>query len=156
VVLAIVAFALARTSRGLLLGEAANRQTVRAIRKAIESHPNVEKVVELLTMHLAPKEILINAHIEMRDDLLTDQIVGTIEEVEALIKQPNQRSKKFFWKWRATSATPTARRPRNKSDKLRRSSLRFGENKLHSLNRKSEIHKHTNTRCYCYCHTRSI
>jgi cation diffusion facilitator family transporter len=96
VVLAIVAFALARTSRGLLLGEAANRQTVRAIRKAIESHPNVEKVVELLTMHLAPKEILINAHIEMRDDLLTDQIVGTIEEVEALIKQAEPKVEKIF------------------------------------------------------------
>jgi len=96
VVLAIVAFALARTSRGLLLGEAANRQTVRAIRKAIESHPNVEKVVELLTMHLAPKEILINAHVEMRDDLLTDQIVGTIEEVEALIKQAEPKVEKIF------------------------------------------------------------
>ena len=96
VVLAIVAFALARTSRGLLLGEAANRQTVRAIRKAIESHPNVEKVVELLTMHLAPKEILINAHVKMRDDLRTDQIVATIEEVEELIKQAEPKVEKIF------------------------------------------------------------
>jgi len=96
VVLAVVAFALARTSRGLLLGEAANRNTVRAIRKAIESHPNVEKVVELLTMHLAPKEILINAHVKMRDDLRTDQIVATIEEVEELIKQAEPKVEKIF------------------------------------------------------------
>jgi len=96
VILAIVAFALARTSRGLLLGEAANKKTVRAIRKAIESHPNVEKVVELLTMHLAPKEILINAHVKMRDDLRTDQIVATIEEVEELIKQAEPKVEKIF------------------------------------------------------------
>jgi cation diffusion facilitator family transporter len=96
VVLAVVAFALARTSRGLLLGEAANGKTVRAIRKAIESHPNVERVVELLTMHLAPKEILINAHVKMRDDLRTDQIVGTIEEVEDLIKQAEPKVEKIF------------------------------------------------------------
>jgi len=62
-VLAIVAFVLARTSRGLLLGEAATPKAVAAIKQAIESHPNVEHVVELLTMHLAPKKILINAQI---------------------------------------------------------------------------------------------
>jgi divalent metal cation (Fe/Co/Zn/Cd) transporter len=95
-VLAVVAFVLARTSRALLLGEAANSKTVRAIKKAIESHPNVDRVVELLTMHLAPKEILINAHIKVRDDLLTSQIVKTIEEVEELIKQAEPKVEKIF------------------------------------------------------------
>ncbi|HEY8225006.1 MAG TPA: cation diffusion facilitator family transporter [Pyrinomonadaceae bacterium] len=96
IVLAIVAFALARTSRALLLGEAANVKTVRAITAAIESHPNVDRVVELLTMHLAPKEILINAHVKVRDDLLTSQVVGTIEEVEELIKRAEPKVKKIF------------------------------------------------------------
>src|SRR6266498_5600560 len=86
-VLSVVAFVLGRTSRGLLLGEAANPKSVRAITQAIESHPNVVKVVELLTMHLAPKEILINAHVNLRDDLVTGDIVQTIEEVEDLIKR---------------------------------------------------------------------
>jgi divalent metal cation (Fe/Co/Zn/Cd) transporter len=95
-VLAVVAFVLARTSRALLLGDAANIKSVRAIKKAILSHPNVEKVVELLTMHLAPKEILINAHVKMRDDLRTDQIVGTIEEVEELIKRAEPKVQKIF------------------------------------------------------------
>lgn len=95
-VLAVVAFVLARTSRALLLGESANLKTVRAIRKAIESHSNVERVVELLTMHLAPKEILINAHIKMRDDLRTEQIVGSIEEVEELIKRAEPKVEKIF------------------------------------------------------------
>src|SRR5262245_37309922 len=95
-ILAVVAFALARTSRALLLGEAANVKTVRAIKKAIESHPNVDRVIELLTMHLAPKEILINAHIKVRDDLLTSQIVATVEEVEELIKRAEPKVQKIF------------------------------------------------------------
>lgn len=86
-VLAVVAFVLARTSRGLLLGEAANKKSVVAIKQAIEGHPNVIKVVELLTMHLAPKQILINAHVNLRDDLRTEDIVKTTEEIEALIKR---------------------------------------------------------------------
>jgi cation diffusion facilitator family transporter len=95
-VLAVVAFVLARTSRGLLLGEAANPKTVSAIVKAIESHPNVVKVVELLTMHLAPKQILINAHINVRDDLVTGEIVQTVEEVEELIKRTEPKVEMIF------------------------------------------------------------
>ncbi len=95
-VLAVVAFVLARASRGLLLGEAANTQAVQAIKQAMESHPNVERVVDLLTMHLAPKEILINAHIKVRDELRTEEIVGTIEEVEELIKRAEPKVEKIF------------------------------------------------------------
>jgi len=85
-VLAVVAFALARSSRGLLLGEAATPKSLEAIRAAIASHPNVCEVVELLTMHLAPKQILINAHVQFRDDLATGDIERTINEVEQNIK----------------------------------------------------------------------
>lgn len=87
VVLAVVAFSLARSSRGLLLGEAATPKTVEAIRLAIMGHANVLNVVELLTMHLAPKQILINAHINLRNDLKTEEIERTNEEIEELIKR---------------------------------------------------------------------
>ncbi len=95
-VLAVVAFVLARISRGLLLGEAANAKSVAAIKQAIESHPNVVKVVELLTMHLAPKEILINAHVNLRDDLRTDEIEQTNEEIERLIESAEPKVEMIF------------------------------------------------------------
>jgi cation diffusion facilitator family transporter len=96
VVLAIVAFVLARSSRGLLLGEGATPKSLAAIRGAIESHPNVCEVVELLTMHLAPKQILINAHINLRDELATDDIEKTIEEIEAVIKRAEPKVDMIF------------------------------------------------------------
>ncbi|HEY0547460.1 MAG TPA: cation diffusion facilitator family transporter [Pyrinomonadaceae bacterium] len=96
VVLAIVAFSLARSSRGLLLGEAATPKTVETIRRAIMGHRNVVEVVELLTMHLAPKQILINAHINLRNNLKTDEIERTIEEIEGLIKQAEPKVGKIF------------------------------------------------------------
>ena len=95
-VLAFVAFALARTSRGLLLGEAASSKVVAAIKQAIESHPNVERVVELLTMHLAPKKILINAHVQMRPDLRTGDIEQTIGEIEERIKRAEPKVEMIF------------------------------------------------------------
>ena len=95
-VLAVVAFVLARTSRGLLLGEAANPKVVTAIEQAIESHPNVERVVELLTMHLAPKKILINAHVKLRPELVTDDIVNSIKEIEGRIKSAEPKVEMIF------------------------------------------------------------
>jgi len=109
-VLAVVAFILARSSRGLLLGEAASAKTVEAIRQAIESHPNVEKVVELLTMHLAPKQILINAHVKMRQGLLTDEVVRTVEEVEDRIKQAEPKVEMIFLE-AARDQLPATREP---------------------------------------------
>ncbi|HEX8773608.1 MAG TPA: cation diffusion facilitator family transporter [Pyrinomonadaceae bacterium] len=96
VVLAIVAFALARSSRGLLLGEAATPKSVERIRQAILSHPNVVEVVELLTMHLAPKQILINAHINLRDELATDDIEQTIAEIEESMKRAEPKVHMIF------------------------------------------------------------
>jgi len=95
-VLAVVAFILARASRGLLLGEAANAKVVEAITRAIESHPSVEKVLELLTMHLAPKQILINTHVQLRDDLNTGSIVNTIGEIEERIKRAEPKVEMIF------------------------------------------------------------
>jgi len=96
VVLAIVAFVLARSSRALLLGEAATPKSIAAIHGAIENHPNVREVVELLTMHLAPKQILVNGHINLRADLTTDEIVHTVAEIEASIKLAEPKVHNIF------------------------------------------------------------
>jgi cation diffusion facilitator family transporter len=96
IVLAIVAFVLARTSRGLLLGEAANPKVLVKIKDAIESHPNVERIIELLTMHLAPKQILINAHVKLKDDLVTGDILKSIEEIEERIKRAEPKVEMIF------------------------------------------------------------
>ncbi len=116
VVLAIVAFMLARTSRGLLLGEAASPTVRRAITKAIESHPNVVKVVELLTMHLAPKQILINAHVNLRNELVTDDIERTNEEIESLIRNAEPKVEMIFLETARVGHTSRRSAFRNKLD----------------------------------------
>lgn len=106
VVLAIVAFVLARSSRGLLLGEAATQKSVEKIRSAINRHENVVEVVELLTMHLAPKQILINAHVHLNDDLRTEEIVKTIAEIEESIKSEEPKVDMIFLEAARQSESP--------------------------------------------------
>lgn len=106
VVLAIVAFALAKISRGLLLGEAAIPKSVDAMREAVLSHPNVTGVVDLLTMHMAPKQILVNAHVNLDDKLTAAEIIQTIAEIEEKIKQAEPKVDMIFLE--AASVTDTA------------------------------------------------
>jgi cation diffusion facilitator family transporter len=96
IILAIVAFTLARTARGLLLGEAATINSTRAIKAAIKDHPNVEEVVELLTMHLAPKQILVNSHVKLKDELTTTEIVETIRQIEKEIRKAEPMVYRIF------------------------------------------------------------
>ena len=96
VVLAIVAFGLARSSRGLLLGEAATPKNVEAIRQAIKLHPSVVEVVELLTMHLAPKQILVNAHVNLKSDLTNEQVIESIAEIEENMKKAEPKVDMIF------------------------------------------------------------
>ncbi|HEY0050894.1 MAG TPA: cation diffusion facilitator family transporter [Pyrinomonadaceae bacterium] len=96
VVLAIVAFGLARSSRGLLLGEAATAKNVEKIRQAVKTHPNVVEVVELLTMHLAPKQILVNAHVNLKDDLTNNEVIQTIAEIEEAMKKAEPKVDMIF------------------------------------------------------------
>ncbi|MGD9560684.1 MAG: cation diffusion facilitator family transporter [Pyrinomonadaceae bacterium] len=105
VVLAIVAFALAKISRGLLLGEAAIPKSVEAMREAILSHPNVRGVIDLLTMHMAPKQILVNAHVDLKDSLTSGEIVETIAEIEKKLKEAEPKVDMIFLE--AASVTDT-------------------------------------------------
>jgi len=87
IILLVVAFVLAQQSRGLLLGEAASTEDRQKIRETILSHPQVRDVIDLLTMHLAPDEILVNSHLSFKDGLETGQIEKIVDEIEMNIRR---------------------------------------------------------------------
>lgn len=74
VILAAVAFILARDTKGLLLGEPAFPEERKALRECMLAEDGVEAVVELLTMALGPESILVTARLDLRQGLDEDQI----------------------------------------------------------------------------------
>jgi cation diffusion facilitator family transporter len=74
VILAVVAVALGRDTRALLIGEAASPEEREAITQIIEAHPAVDRLLELLTMALAPDRLLVAARIDLADGLNADEI----------------------------------------------------------------------------------
>ena len=62
-----VAVALGRDVKGLLIGEAARERDRSAIRQAVEARAEVERLVDLRTMYVGPRSLLVAARIDLAD-----------------------------------------------------------------------------------------
>jgi cation diffusion facilitator family transporter len=80
------AFWLAFETKGLLIGERADKETVSGIRKILKEQNGVVKTNEVLTLHMGPEFILANISIEFSDNLETGQLEKIINELDRKIK----------------------------------------------------------------------
>ncbi|MBW3573824.1 MAG: cation diffusion facilitator family transporter [Actinobacteria bacterium] len=82
VLLVIIAVFLAVEMKSLLIGESAGPDDEAAIRSAIESAPDVRRLIHLRTQHLGPDELLVGAKIELDPALSFPQVAATIDRTE--------------------------------------------------------------------------
>ncbi len=85
-ILAATAALLARETKGLLIGEAADGGVVAGVREIAAAQPGVERINELLTMHFGPQEILLNMSLDFDDGLSAQQVEQAITGLEGRIK----------------------------------------------------------------------
>ena len=85
--LAAVAFCVAYEIKSLLIGEGVSKEDYRKILLAVEGSTGVEKVLDLLTMHLGPDEAIVNLNVEFTDGLDTDRIESLVDEIEERIRR---------------------------------------------------------------------
>jgi len=84
--LIVVALKLARDAKHLVVGASARPEERRAMEEAIERFPEVRSVVELLTMVLAPKALLVAARVDLSDDIDAERIEGVSEEIDQALR----------------------------------------------------------------------
>jgi len=85
-VLVGVASFLAREVKSLLVGEAADPSLVKAFEELAELDPNVDRVLNVLTMQQGPGEIIVAAKLKFRAGLETDALVEAINAFERALK----------------------------------------------------------------------
>jgi cation diffusion facilitator family transporter len=83
VLLTGVAFVLGRTNAGLLIGRQADRRTVYALRDALAARPEVEQVVDLLTMTIGTDQVLLCARLDFDDALGAADLERACVEIDA-------------------------------------------------------------------------
>ncbi|MBA3601713.1 MAG: cation transporter [Acidobacteria bacterium] len=86
VILASVAVFLAYESKGLLVGEGADPETLANIRKLAEASAGVEKVINPLTMYFGPRTILLTVDIEFDKKLSAMEVEEAVDRLEKNIR----------------------------------------------------------------------
>ena len=96
IILGAIAALLAYETKGLLIGESANKPVVEGIRKVVKNYRSVERVNEVLTMHMGPEFILVNLSVEFNDDIRAEKMEGVIAKIDKEIKQKYKNVKRVF------------------------------------------------------------
>ena len=87
---------LAYETKGLLIGESANRPVVKTIREILQANKLIEHVNEVLTMHMGPDYILANISVDFKDDATANEIEFVIAEIDRTIKKQYPQVKRIF------------------------------------------------------------
>ncbi len=96
VILAIVAVLLAYESKGLLVGEGADKETISSICEIAKSDPAVQRAMPPLTMHFGPQEVLLNLDIKFRPGLSAGEIEAAVDRLEGAIRKKHPEVKRIF------------------------------------------------------------
>jgi len=96
--LGVVSMFLARESKRLLIGEPARRGLVEAIKRCAQAQEGVANVNGLLTIHLAPRQVVCALSIEFEDALQVPSLEKAVEEMEARIRQSHPEVTLLFVK----------------------------------------------------------
>ena len=103
-ILTIVAILLAYESKGLLIGEAADASVRQGVRAILLNRPELLRLNEILTMHLGPRDILLNLSLDFRDNLTANDVEAAISALEIEIKAAYPEITRVFIEaqgWRA-------------------------------------------------------
>ncbi|WP_334185246.1 cation diffusion facilitator family transporter [Novosphingobium sp.] len=107
-VLAGVAMLLARESKELLIGEAADPVLIAQIREVLDGHPRIDAVNHIRTIHTSPQAIFVAISADFADDLRMGDAETLIEELERRMKalspwitsiyiRPEKRADAMVW-----------------------------------------------------------
>ncbi|MCO6187851.1 cation diffusion facilitator family transporter [Rhizobium sp. L1K21] len=95
-ILIIVACFLVYESRALIVGESADPDLLKALRKIATEDSSVHAVPRLLTMHLGPKQVLLNMEIEFAADVQKDALFEVVDRVQKRIRDAHPEVQKIF------------------------------------------------------------
>ena len=103
-ILALAAVLLLIETKALLIGEAASPEVVSNINDFVNADPRVERVNDILTMHLGPQDILVTVSLDFSEAASSTDVEEAVSELEQQMKQKHPAIKRVFIEaqgWRA-------------------------------------------------------
>lgn len=100
-VLAATAAFLARESKGLLIGEPASASVRNALNALAQATPGIERISPLITVHLAPDQIVVAFEADFVDSLTAAEVEQIVTGLERRVKERHPDVVALFVKPRA-------------------------------------------------------
>jgi cation diffusion facilitator family transporter len=94
--LCFVALLLLRESKGLLVGESADPTIIESVRELVSQDPCVHSVGRVLTMHIGPREILLNIDLNFVSGLPSEQLTSCVDRLESAIRARHHEIRNIF------------------------------------------------------------
>ena len=94
--LCLVALVMVNESKGLLVGEGMQRQTLERLRAIVQADPAVERVDKLTTMYLGPEEVMLAIELRFRADTHITDIRASIARLKQAIQARYPRIRRIF------------------------------------------------------------
>ena len=85
--LATMSFFLAFETKGLLIGEGVDRETLGRLRRVVEGDAGIAHVSRLLTMYFGPHEVLLTLEVKFRDELSAVGVRATVRRVQKSVRK---------------------------------------------------------------------
>jgi divalent metal cation (Fe/Co/Zn/Cd) transporter len=96
VVLALTAAFLAIETKSLLIGELADPALVEEVERLTGAEPAIERVGDVLTMHLGPHDVLVNLSVYFKNDVTAGQIKEIIAEIDTNLRKAHPEVTRVF------------------------------------------------------------
>jgi cation diffusion facilitator family transporter len=104
-VLGLTAAFLAYETKSLLIGESARHDLVAGVRAVAEAETCVDRVNEVIAIHLGPEHVLVNVSIDFRDDVPAGRVEQALTRIEAAVKARFAEVSRVFTEVRAGPST---------------------------------------------------
>jgi cation diffusion facilitator family transporter len=95
--LGVISVFLARESKGLLIGEGVDNETLRRIRQLVEADADVDHVHRVLTMYFGPQEVLLTLEVKFRDELSATGVREAVARLHKAVRQQHPEINRVFF-----------------------------------------------------------
>ncbi|MCR5888409.1 cation diffusion facilitator family transporter [Hymenobacter sp. J193] len=109
--LMLVAVFLVSRTKGLLVGEGVDEETLAGLQEIARSQPEVEHISPPLTMYLGPQDVMMALDVEFRNELTAVQVEHAIDRLQDAIKARYPYVRRIFVEAKAVSARQRQSQP---------------------------------------------
>ena len=111
-ILILTAIFLARETLSLMTGESASSEVLAAVQTVLDNDRRIQRIDEVLSMHLGPSDILLGISLDFRDDMTSEEIEVAVHEIGETLRACQPSIHKVF----VRPVQPITRRKAGKSN----------------------------------------